>query len=403
MPDSFGSELARHVLVVEDESVLLEEVTEYLAWAGWQVEGVGDAAAAAARLAADRRFTVLLTDIRLPGVDGITLARQAWNGRAEAEAIEVVLFTGHGTIEEAVEGIRAGVFDFVRKPVALATLHDVLRRAHAATTRRRMAEAARAAEVARLRAAGDALRARLGDDIDGTDGVSEEVAGILSHELRTPLVALLGVPELLSAPAGLSAGAVRAQLDAVRQAGARLTAIADDFVELIAPPTAGSFNFECTTPEWVLARLHTEAGSLATRSDRTLRTICSARGVIETDLARLVQALMRLVANAVVWSPAGSEVVVLACDEGPDHVALEVVDHGCGMTEDEIAIARRPFRQLDMSPTRPVGGLGLGLPLAERMAQRLGGALRLVSTVGTGTVASIVLPRGHVSPEGEEA
>ena len=66
------------------------------------------------------------------------------------------------------------------------------------------------------------------------------------------------------------------------------------------------------------------------------------------------------------------------------------------MTVEETELAKRPFHQLDMSLTRTREGMGLGLPLAVRMAERLGGGLEIGTSPGAGTTASIVLPWRHM-------
>ena len=65
------------------------------------------------------------------------------------------------------------------------------------------------------------------------------------------------------------------------------------------------------------------------------------------------------------------------------------------MTVEELDVAKLPFRQRDMSLTRRGDGLGLGLPLANRVAERLGGRLEIESAPGAGTTARIVRPRRH--------
>jgi signal transduction histidine kinase len=89
----------------------------------------------------------------------------------------------------------------------------------------------------------------------------------------------------------------------------------------------------------------------------------------------------------------GGRVELSVREVAPDHLAFTVRDNGPGMTADEIEIARLPFRQLDMSHRRRIGGMGLGLTLAERMAGRLGGRLEIDSKPPGGTAAAIVVPR----------
>ena len=128
----------------------------------------------------------------------------------------------------------------------------------------------------------------------------------------------------------------------------------------------------------------------------TLTRSAHAGGAVVTDEARLLTALLRLLRNALAVTPAGGRVELAAHDVVPGRVSFTVRDYGRGMTAPEIAIAKLPFHQLDMSASRRVNGMGLGLTLADRMAQRLGGQLVIDSRPGAGTTASVILPRRPV-------
>lgn len=115
-----------HVLVVDDEADIRVLIDEILSDEGYRVTVAGDAdEARAART--DKRFDLVLLDIWMPGTDGITLLRE-WS---EPDKIEcpVVMMSGHGTVDTAVEATRLGAFDFVEKPLSLAKLLRTVERA----------------------------------------------------------------------------------------------------------------------------------------------------------------------------------------------------------------------------------------------------------------------------------
>jgi signal transduction histidine kinase len=384
------------ILIVDDELDLLDELQESMLAAGWHVEVASNATMALEKLDADRDVTVLLSDIRMPGLDGLSLAKRVCEKRCCEIATEVVLLTGHGTIDDAAEAVRIGAFDFLSKPISLQALVDAAQRADQSAIRKRREEAARLAELTHLKAERAHLQAKiseLGEQTDFSRGVPREFSSILSHELRTPLIALMTVPELLSHNAELPATEVTGNLGIVRDAGARLTAIADDFVELLTPPDPRFFENGNIAPNLILRRVGHLSSAAALEANQRIVENDMTCGDVETDLNALANALCRLVSNAIAWNPPGGEIMLSAYSEIEDEIIFEVVDCGPGMSETEIAIARRPFRQVDMSLARRVGGLGLGLPLAEQMAGLLGGRMRLISSVGHGTRAAIILPR----------
>src|SRR5256885_9471853 len=104
MPDT-----QKHLLLVEDEAPLRQAIAEQLTDRGYHVEQADSGEAALARLA-DFAFDVIITDLRLPGVDGSALVQAAVGRYPDIVAIVV---TGYGTMKDAVEAIKNGAVDFV--------------------------------------------------------------------------------------------------------------------------------------------------------------------------------------------------------------------------------------------------------------------------------------------------
>jgi DNA-binding NtrC family response regulator len=100
------------VLLAEDEKVIAVSLMDDLAAAGHQVQGVPDGLAALERLRAEP-FDVLITDIRMPGLEGLELLRRSRDLRPDTA---VLVITGYGTIESAVEAMKAGASEYIVKP-----------------------------------------------------------------------------------------------------------------------------------------------------------------------------------------------------------------------------------------------------------------------------------------------
>ena len=107
------------ILVVDDEADIRDLVQEILSEEGYEVDVAANAAEARAACARQAPDLVLL-DIWMPDTDGITLLRE-WQ-QTQSLAAPVVMMSGHGTVETAVEATRLGAFDFVEKPLSLAKL-----------------------------------------------------------------------------------------------------------------------------------------------------------------------------------------------------------------------------------------------------------------------------------------
>src|SRR5579863_2471422 len=125
---------APHILVVDDEADIRGLLKEILSEEGYEVDVAANAAQARASRARQTPDLVLL-DIWMPDVDGITLLRE-WSSSV-ADGCPVVMMSGHGTVETAVEATRLGAFDFVEKPLSLAKLLRTVERALDVGKRRR--------------------------------------------------------------------------------------------------------------------------------------------------------------------------------------------------------------------------------------------------------------------------
>src|SRR5712692_99095 len=120
MPDP-----SKHLLLVEDEAALRQAVAEQLADRGYHVVQADSGEAALERLA-DFAFDIIITDLRLPGIDGSALVRAASERYPDIIAIVI---TGYGTVKDAVDAIKGGAWDFVSKPFQIDELLHALQSA----------------------------------------------------------------------------------------------------------------------------------------------------------------------------------------------------------------------------------------------------------------------------------
>ena len=108
-----------YILVVDDEPEIRNLVKEILEDEDYEVAMAADGQSARKALR-DRRPELILLDIWMPDVDGITLLKE-W-GEGEGLPCPVIMMSGHGTVETAVEATRLGAYDFLEKPLSLAKL-----------------------------------------------------------------------------------------------------------------------------------------------------------------------------------------------------------------------------------------------------------------------------------------
>ena len=115
----------KRLLIVEDKESLALMLRETVEREGLEADVAGNGSEAARWLAQGRRYLAVLTDLRLPGADGISVLRQSKEVDPECP---VIVMTAFGTIENAVEAMKLGAYDFVQKPVDVDHLMLLLRR-----------------------------------------------------------------------------------------------------------------------------------------------------------------------------------------------------------------------------------------------------------------------------------
>lgn len=128
------------ILVVDDDAAVVEFLTEMLEDRGWDAIGVTEAERALARLR-DDAFDVVISDVEMPGMRGVELMKAMRDARP---GTRVILITAFGSIETAVEAVRAGAHDFITKPFEMQTLYFAVERALRERSLERELEAARA-------------------------------------------------------------------------------------------------------------------------------------------------------------------------------------------------------------------------------------------------------------------
>lgn len=214
----------------------------------------------------------------------------------------------------------------------------------------------------------------------------------LSHELRTPLQSITGFTESLKT-LDLSPDRRQRALDGISNASEHILSIVDDVLDL-ARVEAGAMPIVLEPVDVATVAAATADLVQPQAHERAIAVECHGPSVVVTaDRRRLQQVLLNLVSNALRFSPSGTVVTVRTEADGDRPAGwgrIHVVDQGPGIPEDLLARLFVPFDRLGADAGRE-GGAGLGLVLARRLTEAMGGSLELDSAVGAGTHVTITL------------
>ncbi|RCW37446.1 PAS domain-containing sensor histidine kinase [Marinilabilia salmonicolor] len=221
----------------------------------------------------------------------------------------------------------------------------------------------------------------------------------MSHEVRTPLNAILGFSTILNDDT-LPKDEKGRFVDLIHQSGLQLLNIIDDIVD-VARIEQGDLRIS-TMPADVnvllsevmdVMRLElVDGGKPEVRL--LLDNHLPAGFSVKTDPLRLKQVLMNLMNNGIKFTKKG--VVKLEAFHNDKEVIFNVEDTGIGIPKEKIPIIFERFRQVDESSTRVAGGNGLGLFISKNLVEGMGGNLKVRSSIGNGSIFSVVLPLNKV-------
>ncbi|MBT3237722.1 MAG: hybrid sensor histidine kinase/response regulator [Rhodospirillaceae bacterium] len=392
--------MASKVLIVDDEPDIVEEVVEQLEDEGLQCVSAFGAVQAMDLIKNDTDIGVVVTDIRMPGMDGLEMARRLNKNYEGKRDLFVIVVTGHAGMKEAIEALQLGAEDFLTKPISPDhLLHSVRRageiiqlRANERLYKDHLEQEVtdRTAEVQHL---ADNL-AEQNQELTIVNRLKDEFLQMMSHELNTPLNAVIGFSQLLMDMKEDDDPEKRRKCaENINLAGMRLTRTVDSILTL-SSITAGELtqNYSQFSAQNFVDAVESEHSHLSELWGSSLHCSMADRSFeIEADFNQLQKATGHLIENAARHSGEGGKVsMFMELEDG--HLHILVSDNGPGMTPKQTAIALEPMRQIDGSIGRKFEGMGLGLPLAKGIVEAHGGEMQIDSTPGVGTTVTLDIP-----------
>jgi len=235
----------------------------------------------------------------------------------------------------------------------------------------------------------------LHDQLGEATRLKAELLATMTHEMRTPINIVIGNLDLvLRGYLGDVTERQRKCLEtALRNSGEALNLVSS----LLDLSRFEAGQFVVHVEEFFLEDIWSELETffqvgLTGKAVELFWQIEGALPGLATDRLKVKEILSNIVFNAVKYTDRGEIRVTASPIEAGKAIAIEVKDTGVGIPRDPLPFIFEPFRQVEGSATRSLGGVGLGLAIAKRLIHLLGGAIEVESELGVGTTFRVTLP-----------
>lgn len=375
------------ILIVDDEKEIRGFLSKALSrLGGFQVELAESGEDALQKMEKDP-FDLVLTDLKMPKMDGLQLISEIAKSKPETLTI---MMTGHGTIDSALTAMKRGASDYLMKPLNLDELIVRIRKVLEEKQR-----------FVRLRDFADQLE-KANQELRRIDSMKSEFVSVASHELRTPLAAIKNAVQLvLKGTAGNINENQSKFLSMAERNINRLTNILNDLLNLSRIESGRiEMKFENIGLKGII---ELTASSLKPHADgKSIKIdmeINEPLPPIYADPEKMEQILTNLIGNAIKFTPEGGRILIAAQflpHDGKsgygDRVTVSVKDTGIGIPSDHLDAIFEKFHQVESSLQRSVSGTGLGLAITKGLVEAHQGKIWVESVLGKGSTFTFSLP-----------
>lgn len=361
------------VLVVEDEPRILEIITFLLEEEQLRVLQAHDGEAALSLLE-EVQPDLIISDVKMPGMDGFTLCKQV-RANPTLSHVPFIFLTGKGDRADVRRGMRLGADDYLTKPFEPEELLSAVQV--------RLTRAAEA-QAAITRASTD---------------LQDAIIRALTHEFRTPLSLIVGYTDLMEASGQeMNEEDFQAVLQGLHEGSRRLMSLVEDFL-LLSRLRTGSVAWSLTQeppvplrPDQVVRLVAAQAQAQAADRNVSLVVDCTTPDLtVAISNWHLCEIIRRLVDNAIKFSDSDGGQVKLTSRQEMGYWVLSVTDDGIGIRQEALSSIFEAFNQVDRAQMEQQG-TGVGLTIVRGLVEAHHGRIGVESTPGSGSAFSVWLP-----------
>jgi len=376
------------ILIIEDEPDIALALKLALEGVGYETAWAGDGEKALEILQDDDDCHLALLDIRMPGIDGVEVLKRLRNSDRD---VTVIMMSGHGSEELAVECIKIGAEDYLSKPFVL---DDMLQRVERARSHRLAVIEKKRLEQER-----------------------EDFFMMLSHDMKNPMTAVIGSIDIMRE--GRLGPVNEEQVDYLQSAidsCNEVILMIDNLLDIRRFEVGKmQLSIQSYNPVEIIRKVAAQFSRAAERDGiRFVLDVKDDLPAIAVDRNALTRIMGNLLGNALKFTPEGGEIAVsCSCIYQPDpllsriptyaalpdgfadqncFVALTVRDTGNGIPSDELKTIFDRYTQSSSNSGRERGGAGLGLSFCKLAVESFGGVIWAESEAGLGSEFIILLP-----------
>lgn len=367
------------ILLVDDDAETRQVIKGFLESQGYEVDIASCADEAIGKLKTTKPDLVF-SDIRMPGMDGLSLLRHI---KEQDPLTEVVIITGFASVHTAIDAMRKGADDFVMKPIDLGHLSLIVQRS--------IKKKNLSLEIKRKQDEIKELE-ELNRRLEEVNRLKDDFIATISHELSTPVTFINESLEILRDPkVGVSDEKKKSLFVDLVKHCRHLKRFISNLLDL-SVIREGILEKNPSDIRDIIEDALAEASHYHGAEKVALsfkKPDCEA--IINVDRNRLQEAFYHLFANAIKFNRQGGQVNVYL-DKTQEQVIIRVEDTGIGIDEAQKDRIFEKFYQVDQGLTREHGGAGVGLALVKKYVELHGGSINVGSRPSQGSVFTIMLP-----------
>ena len=382
------------ILVIEDEDQVRQSYDDMFSFFGYDVESVPNGREGMSRIT-KQDYDIVITDLNMPEMNGIEVLKYI---KKKKPYIEVIVITGYATLENAIEAMKVGAYDYFAKPVDIEHVRIVL---------------SKCVQQIQSRKENEELRS-LTQRLKELNELKDKFITITNHELRTPVTVLKGYVELIDYFLEDSRDKnISEAIEIVTETMNELVGIVEQMHD-ISSYDYGKKHMVIGDVEIenVLELIFKEMKVLFEKRKIQFNLKLKKSGVIVSgDDKQLKRCLRELLQNALKFTPEGGHVELeYSTNQDKNKIYIKVRDNGIGIPGDKQDLIFEPFYEVQnvinhmTSKTEFMGGgIGLGLTLAKEVFESHKGELLLESVENNGSTFTVVLPMKKSDPKIDEA